>query len=130
LVFTFSANVVSGDANVTGGTGTVQGNPTFSGNTMTVNVTGVADIQTLTVTLTGVTSDTSQVLPDTDISVNMLIGDTSADKTVGALDVKQTKRQVGVPVSNANFREDVKADGSIDAADVKQVKRNVGHSLQ
>ncbi len=38
---TFSNNIESGNASVTGGTGNVSGSPTFSGNTMTVNLTGV-----------------------------------------------------------------------------------------
>src|SRR5262249_44971292 len=38
LVFTFTNNVVSGNAAVTSGTGTVSGSPAFSDNTMTVNL--------------------------------------------------------------------------------------------
>ena len=74
---------------------------------MTVNLTGVTDVQKITVTLTGVTNTTAQVLPDTPVSVNMLIGDTNGNKTVNASDVAQTKGQSGVPVTAANFREDV-----------------------
>ena len=82
FVFTFSTDVVSGSAIVTGGTGSVFGNPIFSGNTMTVNLTGVTDVQKITVTLSDVTSSASQVLPDTSVSANMLIGDTTADISV------------------------------------------------
>jgi uncharacterized delta-60 repeat protein len=129
FVFTFSTDVVSGSASVTGGTGGVFGNPIFSGNTMTVNLTGVTDVQKITVTLSDVTSSTSQVLPDTSVSANMLIGDTTADKTVSSVDVSQTRGQVGQPVTNSNFREDVRPDGSINATDVRLVRSNVGHSL-
>src|SRR5438876_9441520 len=94
-VFTFTNNVVSGNASVTGGIGSVSGMPTFSGNTMTVNLTGVANVQTLTVTLTGVTDEFSQVLPDTPVSVNMLIGDVNGNGIVNATDIAQTKGQVG-----------------------------------
>ena len=129
FVFTFSTDVVSGSASVTDGTGGVFGNPIFSSNTMTVNLTGVTDVQKITVTLSDVTSSTSQVLPDTSVSANMLIGDTSADKTVSSVDVSQTRGQVGQPVTNSNFREDVRPDGSINATDVRLVRSNVGHSL-
>ena len=113
FVFTFSTNVVSGSASVTGGTGSVSGNPIFSGNTMTVNLRGVTDVQKITVTLSDVTSSTSQVLPDTSVSANMLIGDTNGDKTVNNSDVRQTRDQVGMAVTESNFREDVMVNGAI-----------------
>jgi hypothetical protein len=130
FVFTFSSNVVSGTAAVTTGRGRVQGSPTFSGNTMTVKLSGVTDVQKITVTLSGVTSDTSQVLPDTPVSANMLIGDTNGDKTVNNPDVTQTRGQVGMPVTASNFREDVTIDGAITSADVSLVRSDLGHSLQ
>src|SRR5713101_5362132 len=55
LVFTFSSNVVSGSASVTGGTGSVFGNHIFSGNTMPVKLKGVTDVRKFTVTLRDVT---------------------------------------------------------------------------
>ena len=129
FVFTFSSNVVSGSATVTSGTGSVHGSPSFSGNTMTVNLTGVTDVQKMTVTLSNVTSSTSQVLPDTAVSANMLIGDTNGDKTVNNSDVTQTRGQVGLPVTASNFREDVNVNGAITSADVSLVRSNVGHIL-
>jgi hypothetical protein len=122
LVLTFSSDVVSGSASVTSGTGSVFGNPIFSGNTMTVNLTGVTDVQKITVTLSDVTSDTAQVLPDTAVSANMLIGDTTGDKTVNNSDVTQTRGQVGLPVTDSNFREDANVDGVITSADVSLVR--------
>jgi hypothetical protein len=128
-VFTFSSNVVSGSAAVTSGTGRVQGSPIFSGNTMTVNLKGVTDVQKITVTLSDVTSDTSKVLPDAAVSANMLIGDTTGDKTVNNSDVRQTRGQVGMAVSASNFREDVNVNGAITSADVSLVRSDVGHTL-
>jgi hypothetical protein len=96
---------------------------------MTVNLKGVTDVQKITVTLSDVTSDTSQVLPDTAVSANMLIGDTTGDKTVNNLDVTQTRGQVGLPVTGTNFREDVNIDGAITSADVSLVRSDVGHTL-
>jgi hypothetical protein len=128
-VFTFTNNVVSGDASVTSGIGSISGPPTFSGNTMTVNLTGVADAQTLTITLSSVTDEFSQVLPDTPASVNMLIGDTNGNGTVNATDVAQTKGQVGQPVTSSNFRTDVNASGIISSTDVAIVKAHSGESI-
>jgi hypothetical protein len=128
-VFTFTNNVVSGNASVTSGIGSVSGMPIFSVNTMTVNLTGVANAQTLTVTLSGVTDQFSQVLPDTPVSVNMLIGDTNGNGIVNATDIAQTKGQVGQPVSNSNFRTDVNASGIINATDVAIVKAHSGGSI-
>jgi hypothetical protein len=129
FVFTFSSDVVSGSATVTSGTGRVKGSPIFSGNTMTVNLTGVTDVQKITVTLSNVTSSTSQVLPDTAVSANMLIGDTTGDKTVNNPDVTHTRGQVGMTVSASNFREDVKVNGAITSADVSLVRSDIGHTL-
>ena len=129
FVVTFSNPVVSGNASVTSGSGNVTGSPTFSGNTMTVNLNGVADMQQITVTLSNVTDNSAQVLPDTPLSVNMLIGDTTASKTVNAADVAQTKGQSGLPVTAANFRTDVNASGAISASDIAQVKANAGHTV-
>ncbi len=129
FVFSFNNTVVSGAASVTLGTGTVLGSPIFSGNTMIVNLIGVTDVQKITVTLTDVTDTSAHVLSLTDVSANMLIGDTSANKIVSNFDVRQTRLQVGVPVTSANFREDVKPDGSVTSTDVRQVRSRVGNSL-
>ncbi len=129
FVFTFSNDVVSGNASVTAGTGSVSGTPTFATNTMTVNLTGVTDVQMITVTLTGVTDASAHVLADTPVSANMLVGDTNGNKTVNAGDVAQTKGQSGVAVTGANFRNDVNANGTINAGDTAQVKASAGHSL-
>ena len=126
FVFTFSNNVESGNAAVTGGTGTVSGSPVVSGNTMTVNLTGVDNMQTLTVTLSGVTDQFLQVLADTAVSANMLIGDTNGNGTVNASDVAQTKGQIGQPVASGNFRTDVNANGAINATDTAIVKSQSG----
>jgi hypothetical protein len=96
---------------------------------MTVNLSGVVDVQKITVTLSGVTDTSAQVLPDTPVSMNMLIGDTTGNKTVNAGDVAQTKGQSGVAVTGANFRTDINANGSVSASDVAQVKANAGHAL-
>ena len=126
LVVTFTNNVVSGNASVTAGTGSVSGNPTFSGNTMTVNLTGVADVQQIALSLSNVTDSFNQTLPSTIVRMNVLAGDTNASKTVSAADVSQTKAQAGAPITSANFRQDVTPTGSISAADISLVKSRSG----
>jgi Dockerin type I domain len=129
LVFTFNNDVVSGSASVTVGVASVMGNPSFAGNTMTVNLTGVTDVQKITVTVSSVTDSFGQTLPDEAVSVNMLIGDTSGNKTVNATDVSQTKLQSGQADTATNFREDVNVNGSINATDVSLVKLKSGTAL-
>ena len=126
LVFTFDNSIVSGNASVALGTGSVLGSPTFSANTMTVNLTGVADVQKVTVNLSGVTDSVAQVLPDTAVSMNLLIGDTNGNKSVSASDIGQTKAQSGIAVTAANFRQDVTPNGTINASDIGLVKSRSG----
>ncbi len=129
IVVGFNNTMVSGNASVTSGTGSVAGVPIFNGNTMTVELTGVADQQQIIVTLNNVTDSSMQVLPDTPVSMNMLIGDTNGNKTVNASDVAQTKGRSGSPVTAANFRSDVNVNGTITASDLAQVKASVGHAV-
>ena len=129
LVFTFNNTVLSGNAAVTGGTGTVSGSPTFSGRNMVVNVTGVTNVQILTVTLSNVTDVFNQVAANNSVNIGFLIGDTNGNRTVNAADVSQTKSRLGQAVDATNFRSDVNANGSINAGDTALVKQNSGTSL-
>ena len=129
LVFTFSNSVVGGSASVTTGTGSVSGTPTFATNTMTVNLTGVTDVQKITLTLSNVTDSFGQVLPNTVVSMNVLAGDTNGNKTVNATDIGQTKTQSGIPVTIANFRQDVTPTGAINASDIGLVKSRSGFAV-
>lgn len=129
LVFTFSNNVVSGSASLTGGAGSVSGSPTFAANTMTVNLTGVTDVQKITVTLSGVTDAFAQTLPTSAVSMNVLSGDSTGNKSVNASDVSQIKTQSGAAVTAANFRTDISANGSINASDVSLAKTRSGTSV-
>jgi plastocyanin len=129
LVFTFSNGLLSGNAAVTGGTGTVSGSPTFSGREMIVNVTGVTNAQISTVTLSNVIDAFNQVAPNNSVSAGFLIGDTNGNRVVNAADVAQTKLRLGQAADGTNFRSDVNANGSINAADVAIVKANLGTTL-
>lgn len=129
LMVTFSNAIVSGNASVASGTGSVSGTPALAGNTMTVNLTGVADAQMITVMLNGVTDAFAQVLPDTTVSMKLLLGDTSGNKIVNASDIGQVKSQSGLPVTVSNFRADATTNGSINASDVGTVKSRSGMSV-
>jgi hypothetical protein len=96
---------------------------------MIVSLSGVADAQTITVTLSNVTDSFAQVLPDTAVSANVLVGDTTGNKAVNSTDVSQTKLQSGVVVSQANCRQDVTANGVINSSDVSLVKLRSGSAI-
>ena len=60
--------------------------------TMTVNLTGVGNAQTITVRLSNVTDSFSQILPDTNVSMNVLLGDVTDNKLVHALMFRRSNR--------------------------------------
>ena len=126
IIVTFTNMVVSGNATVTSGMGSIAGAPTFSGNTMTVNFTAVTNAQTVTVTLSNVTDQFSQTLPDTAVSASFLLGDTNANRAVNATDVSQTKARIGQTLDATNFRSDVNVNGSINASDTSLIKSKIG----
>jgi hypothetical protein len=129
IVFTFTNPLVSGNASVTSGSGSVAGSPTISGNTMTVNLTGVADAQRTTVTLTNVSDNTSQTLPTTAITIGFLVGDSNGDGIVNAADTLQTRGRSGQGTDGNNFRSDVNLDGAVNSGDATIVRSRSGNSL-
>ena len=129
LVVTFSNTMVSGDASVTAGAGSVAGSPTFSGHTMTINLTGVTDAQTLTVSLTNLTDAFSQVLPSVALGASFLVGDTNGDRIVNAGDALQTRNRSGQTTDATNFRSDVNEDGFINSGDQIVVRSRSGTAL-
>ena len=129
LVVTFSNTMVSGNASVTGGAGSVAGSPTFSGHTMTINLTGVTDAQTLTVSLTNLTDGFSQVLPSVALGASFLVGDTNGDRFVNAGDALQTRNRSGQATDGTNFRSDVNTDGFVNSGDTTVVRARSGTSL-
>lgn len=129
LVFTLNNTMVGGSAMVASGLGSVAGNPTFSGHDVVVELTGVADLQTIAVTLHGLTDNFAQVLPDTTVTMKVLVGDANLSGAVNASDVSRIKTQVGLPVTSANFLTDLNVSGTVTASDVAQAKINSGHAL-
>jgi subtilisin family serine protease len=130
LLFTFDNNVVSGNATVSSGVGTVSGSPTFAGHIMTVNLTGVANGQTLTITLSDVTDEFSQILPDTLVAIRFVAGDVNRNGTVNGTDVALTKSRIGEPLTAVNFESDVNVNGTINGSDLAIVKANLGSGIQ
>jgi uncharacterized delta-60 repeat protein len=129
LVVSFTNNVVSGNASVTTGTGTVSGSPSFAGNTMTVNLTGVANAQDVTLTLSNVTDSLAQVLPDMVVGIGFLVGDTNGDRSVNSGDTLQTRNRSGQTAAAANFRSDVNVDGVVNSGDTVSVRARSGTFL-
>jgi hypothetical protein len=133
LVFTFNNNVLSGSATASSslgpGHGSVSGSPIISGNTMTVNLTGVANIQTLTVTLSNVTDEFAQVLPSTNVAMNVLFGDVNETRGVDGNDVSAVQSHTRQNASATTFRFDVNVTGGIDGNDVSAVQSATRTSL-
>ncbi len=134
MVVTFLANVsVAGtpQAAVTSGIGTIGsggvsngGAVVTSGNVVTIPLTNVADAQPLQVTLNAVNGTSNVTIP-----MRVLLGDTTADRSVTASDIGQTKSQSGQPVTGTNFRTDLNASGTINTTDIGIVKANSGHTV-
>jgi hypothetical protein len=127
LVFTFLSEVTFDNAVISDGAGSVSGTTGSGTNTITVNLTGVTNAQTINIDLLGASDGTNTsnfVVP-----MSVLVGDTSGNGVVNASDLTETKGQVGVPLNDHNFREDVNANGSINASDVSLVKSKSGTAL-
>ncbi|MEP6822219.1 MAG: dockerin type I repeat-containing protein [Chthoniobacterales bacterium] len=129
LVVAFTNNVLSGNATLSTGTGSIVGAPTITGNMMTINLTGVTNAETVILTLDNVTDSFSQVLPATMLTARFLFGDTNGNGTVNATDVSQTKAIVGQTLDATNFRGDFNLSGAINATDVGAAKAAVGTAL-
>jgi hypothetical protein len=61
--------------------------------------------------------------------MSVLLGDTTANASVNASDISQTKSQTGQPVGGGNFRTDVTVNGSINSSDIGVVKAQTGTAL-
>ena len=121
---------MTASAALTSGIGVINGDPTISERTVSIQLAGVADIQRLGVTLSKLSDSFGQELSDQTVNMNILIGDVNGNKVVNSSDVTQVKTQSGVPVSSANFRNDINVSGNINASDVGLTKVNSGHGIQ
>jgi hypothetical protein len=126
LVFTFANNVIVQNATVSTGAGRVT-SFSVAGNTVTANLTEVVNAQRIVVTLVGVNDGTNT--SDVQATMDVLVGDTTANGAVNSSDIAQTQSQSGQPVTAANFREDVTVNGLINSSDVALVQSNSGTGL-
>jgi hypothetical protein len=126
VVVTFVAPVTIAGASVTQGSGNVS-STSVSGAQVTINLSNVNNAQVIQITLTGVNDGTHS--SSVNIPMAVLFGDTTANGSVNASDIGQTKAQSGTAVSASNFREDVTVNNSINSSDVSAVKSASGTAL-
>lgn len=126
VVFTFAGPVTFSSATVTAPGGGSVASSSASGNTITVNLQGITNLQTVIVNLFGVSGASSGNLS---VPMGVLIGDTTADRSVNSADIGQTKSRSGQVVGASNFRSDVTIDGSLNSADIGLVKSKSGTAL-
>jgi hypothetical protein len=127
IVVTFPTSVTFSSASVTSGTATI-GSTSGSGTTVvTANLTGVTSGQYITLTLVAVNDGTNT--NDVAVRMGVLVGDTTADRTVNSGDIAQTKSRSGQVVGSTNFRSDVTADGNLNSGDIGLVKSKSGTAL-
>ncbi len=137
IVLTFAAPVtVAGNpqAQITSGIGQIGTGGTSNGGVVSVNgaivtvpLTNVANAQRITLTLFGASdgANTNNV----NLSMGVLLGDTSGDGFVNAGDAVQTRNRAGQGTNATNFRSDVNADGVINSGDTAVVRAKSGTSL-
>jgi sugar lactone lactonase YvrE len=131
LVFTFANPLTSVDgASVSSGTATVSNNHIGADpHEYIVDLTGVINQQQLSVSLNTARDAVGNISDTVAATMNILVGDTNADRSVNSADISQTKSQSGNGLTTSNFREDLNADGSINSADISLVKSKSGTAL-
>jgi hypothetical protein len=126
VVFSFGVPVTVGSATVSSGTGSVS-SVNVSSNVVTVNLMGVTNAQTIMIKLTNVSDGTNA--GDVTWPMDVLLGDTTANKAVNSSDISQTKSQSGTTATQDNFRTDVTLNGVINSSDVSTVKSKSGTGI-
>lgn len=131
IVYTFLEPLNSvASASVSSGTGDVHDSGIgVDPHQYIVNLVNVTNAQTITVTLNFVQDSVGNVSNAVNATMSVLVGDTTANGSVGRGDVRQVQGQLGQPVTPADFRNDVNHDGFIDGNDVNTVKKQKGTSL-
>ena len=132
LVFSFAQPLTSvGGATVSSGTGQVMnsGIDPSNANVYLVNLGGVADAQRIVVTLVDVTDSSGNSSPSVQVTMDVLAGDTSADRVVNAGDSIQVRNRAGQSAGTTNARWDVNLDGAINSGDATFVKGRSGNNI-
>jgi uncharacterized protein (TIGR02597 family) len=131
MIYTFDRAVTGADGVMlsqgVGDQPTVTSGP--GSNQLTVKLTGINNIQHLVIGLNGVHDESGGTLATMSSRMDVLIGDTTANRSVNASDISQTQSQSGRPVTSANFRNDVTANGTINSSDISLVQSKSGNRL-
>ena len=96
---------------------------------MTVNLTGVADVQKITVSLSAVTDSFGQVLPDTAVSVNMLVGDINGEQNRQRVRHRRGQSAVGRAGHGGELPQRRRGQRQHHASDIGLVKSRSGQSV-
>jgi hypothetical protein len=124
-VFTFDAQVSSGEVTVLTGTATI-GAISFSGNSMTAQLTGVTSAEVVTLRVQNINGDG---LPHGDVPFGFLTADVNGNRIVDRPDLQQIRTDKNQPVTASNFRDDINLSGVVDRPDQQSVQTNRGHSI-
>ncbi len=132
VVFRFENALASvGSASVAAGTGIVsssQIDPADAKNYI-VELSGVTNAQTLTIALANVSDTSGNTSRAIAVRMELLHGDSTANRAVNSGDIGQTKAASGAPASVSNFRSDVTANGVINSGDIGLTKAQSGTAL-
>ena len=131
IVFTFGNGLTSvASTSVSGGAGSVSGsNIGANPNEYIVNLTGVTNVQQLAITLTNVQDNAGHMSASVGATMNVLIGDITANRSVNSGDIGTVKSQSGNAATALNFRSDINGNGDINGSDVSLVKSASGTFL-
>jgi glucose/arabinose dehydrogenase len=121
------AEVISGTATIGSNGASNGGAVTVIGSSVFVPLTNVTNAQTIVVRLNGVNDGTTT--RSFTVPMSILLGDTTANGSVNATDVSQTKAASGQTTDASNFRLDVNVSGAISASDISFVKSFSGTML-
>lgn len=132
LVFTFAQPLTSvGSATLTTGSGSVAGSgiDPVDAHRYLVDLGGVTDAQRIVVTLSNISDSAGNSSPTVQVTMDVLAGDTSADRTTNAGDALQVRSRAGQMMDATNCRYDVNADGAINSGDAIFVKNRSGNTI-
>lgn len=124
VIITFDANVQAADGSldtddeVSVSAGMITG-LALACDELTIDLASVPDESCLTITLHGLAlaSDNSAVMPDQELELVVLFGDTTADGVVDPGDVDDINASAGQTANSGNFRKDVDLSGDVTGTD-------------
>lgn len=129
LVATFDKDIISCDAVVTAGSGSLAEDSIVSGKDVTIHLTDVSDVQTVQIALENVTAGDGSVLATGILRVKVLAGDVNGSSAVNVLDAAKVKSVAGKPVASNNYWYDIDANGELNSLDTSLTTQRSGNSL-